>query len=334
MRSVIPCSRLLAIGFVLATLPVDPVSGQTFAVTVNLMETAEAADSIVRIGDIAKVESADPSLIASVSKLDIAEFAADRDTQVVCEAEVRLRIVLSGVASRQIAVTGAENVEIHRRARPSLEESITQPLRVHLATVRNVPLEKMRVRLVQPINKLVLDQVNAGRTRVELLSDSLNSLGNLRPKYAIYLDGRLISTFTAAVEVQQQADVPIAQLDLPKNHRLTAQDFEIKQRWFSRDRQIRSVLNLVGQTTRTSIRVGQSITETQLLRRTSRTEAVVKARDRVRVTVHSRNVTVVLTGGEALQRGSIGDIISVRNPRSKQVLRGRVDAAGSVVIRR
>ena len=72
--------------------------------------------------------------------------------------------------------------------------------------------------------------------------------------------------------------------------------------------------------------------EMQVRRTSVRTAYVVKRGANIRVTVRAGTLSVAVVG-VALQRGGVGDVIRVRNPRSKQLVDVVVTAKGEAEVR-
>jgi flagella basal body P-ring formation protein FlgA len=61
-------------------------------------------------------------------------------------------------------------------------------------------------------------------------------------------------------------------------------------------------------------------------------QVAVERNDRVRVTL-TRGAMVIETNGIAMQRGRIGDFISIRNPQSKSLFEAQITAPGVAQVR-
>ena len=139
--------------------------------------------------------------------------------------------------------------------------------------------------------------------------------------------GRVVMTRYPQVTVEGRAAVWVTTRDLRMRQKISAADVRREDQELSslRPEMLRR-LSPVGRLAARHLRAG-----TALAARDLRMPAVVKRGQRVRISVRHATVRVV-TAGEALANGAVGDIVRVKNISSGRQLRGTVRGPGLVEI--
>jgi flagella basal body P-ring formation protein FlgA len=132
----------------------------------------------------------------------------------------------------------------------------------------------------------------------------------------------------ARVKVSAPTDRVVATTGIPAGHVIESSDVRLETiadfpLWNGVARRLDEV---VGRIARRSIPSGQAVIRTELA------EAMaVKAGDDVEVVVESGRAHLTLEA-RAENSGRLGDLISVRNPKSGKIFRARVEATGKVIV--
>ncbi|MEJ2529110.1 MAG: flagellar basal body P-ring formation chaperone FlgA, partial [Gammaproteobacteria bacterium] len=130
------------------------------------------------------------------------------------------------------------------------------------------------------------------------------------------------------VNVKVMAEVVVARNSLPRGTILRPDDLTLSQRDLARLHRgyLEQPKLAVGKKLRQRLRRNQVVTPSQL-----DTPVAVKNNSRITITASSKLMQIHMAG-KALQNGSIGELIRVRNESSKRELEARVIAPGIVEV--
>ncbi|WP_018873714.1 flagellar basal body P-ring formation chaperone FlgA [Thioalkalivibrio sp. ALJ16] len=170
------------------------------------------------------------------------------------------------------------------------------------------------------------------RLRLAYCSDGLNARfppgGRREGNTAVHLQcaGPVTWQLYVPATVERYAHVLVANRSLPRQHILTAGDLRFQRIETSRHagsyHEDKSAL--VGQQTRRNIRSGQIIGTQHVTQR----EVVSRGQ---RVTILAENGSIAIRmQGEALENGTLGDRIRVKNTSSGRVVEGEIQASGHI----
>jgi len=159
---------------------------------------------------------------------------------------------------------------------------------------------------------------------VKFLSDKLRP-GNNRGEIHLYSNGnesviKFMAAFTMDIEIV------CASKDLPRDKIIVSDDLEIKS--FSLEMEKGDYFTeekfLLGKKLRKNYKKGEIITSAMTFR-----PSLINRGDEVQIAAVSEGIFIV-TRGEALRSGHIGDIITVKNIKSGKEVRGEIISSNSV----
>jgi flagellar basal body P-ring formation protein FlgA len=141
-------------------------------------------------------------------------------------------------------------------------------------------------------------------------------------------DGKIPWSLFVPVNVKVMAEVVVARNSLPRGTILRPDDLTLSQRDLARLHRgyLEQPKLAVGKKLRQRLRRNQVVTPSQL-----DTPVAVKNNSRITITASSKLMQIHMAG-KALQNGSIGELIRVRNESSKRELEARVIAPGIVEV--
>ncbi len=326
-------SQVHSVVFVIALLLAVPASGQ---VRIELRSEVEIEAEEIRLGDVARISDNSGRSSAELQQLDLSQMQPDADSVVIRPSLVAIRLQLGGWSRDSFRIVGAESVRVTRRsAMPVMDSDIeTAAARTMQATL-NVPPDEVRVRMTSPfmesMPKLLQQDDNL---RVEVLPPLNSRSGTVALTVRLWRGSRLVQTRTGRFEVLRRQQVAVTRSSIPRNHVITARDFQLEQRFLAAPADQLEEDQVLGRQVRANLTAGQMLSLRDLQPRTKRLDQqVIRARDNVRITAVRGRLRVQLTAAEAMQSGRVGQAIRVRNLKSREIVTGRVTAPGQVEVR-
>ena len=334
-----------------AQRPANPRQSTTIKIVIQ--SSAGARKSLVTVGDIARVTGEPAYLRDRISRIDVAKVSADR-IESVSAAQVGIRLLLAGVPEHAYELRGERcRVRLEVPIRPTTvprpvspekniiftETFLLNEIRDALANEMNADHEDIKLRFLQPL-KLTEKLEAAESTRIYLPT---------RPKPGVlimtigFLDkrGKLVGSIRASTEFNQIVTVPVATKRINSGEAFGPTNVRLE-----RHRRVNGIEpadseSLVGRIAKRSVSSGKTIRSSDVrisalpVKKPRKAPApyIVKSRDSVELVARKGGVVVSIPNAQILQSGRRGDLVQVRNPRSQQIVTGRVVSGTRVEIR-
>lgn len=149
----------------------------------------------------------------------------------------------------------------------------------------------------------------------------------IQVRVAVKINGSLQMHIVTAWRVKKIVNVLVAARDLPSRTIVSAEDFIYEPREIARiDEVVFDVESIIGLETKRPLSVGSVVSRSMLGK-----PQVIRSGDNVTILSKAGSV-VVQAAGQALQSGSIGDVIRVRNLGSGKTILARIESESTVVI--
>lgn len=339
VRSVAPA---VLVAGVVCCVPAVPCPAQD-VVYISLRSGVKATHDPVLLGDVADVLTDDDELQRKLTALDVSDAPTDGQTVEITKLQVEVRLRLAGVETAVFRVVGAAATEIRSSSAslPNLPETIARPIRasldlrvkqqltLELAELWRVPPDRIEAKLLRALpasGDLDLALIDA----VEVDVPALQKPGNIRPRVSLFAGGRLLDTWVISAEALVIYDVVVVAQTINKGDVISSANVTVAQRPMRYTGLSATIEAAMGRAARQTLQPGHVIRTHDLLQQQLRNQSLIKPRDAVRLVVRKGGLQVVVADAVALQPGNPGDLIRVRNPRSKQVVVGRVDETGEV----
>jgi len=333
----IRAARRIAMLCVLATAL---VCGQAAAGVIELRSEARVTTASVRLADVAHLEG---EAAVGLGEVEVATFDTRTGDLTLTSGEIRRALEDHDVhwglvtlrGSRKLTVTrevpaaseandanAAEPAPIEAEAGAALANPVP-PIEAESArTVRQLVRqwaeaqtgergERLRISYRDPDDS-AWSMREAGR-RFELEPDTADALGRVPLTLRVYENNRPVSTERLFVDVAVRRSVAVAAKTLHRGQIITESDLTTSTQWLdsSRTRPVTEPSKIVGQQTARLVRSGQIIEN-----RDVRSPVVVKRGQLITVRALSGGL-VVRTVARAKGDGAVGDVISVRNVRTR-----------------
>lgn len=338
---------MMAATLTLASAPGTGHAGEP--VYVALRSTVTTSHDPILLGDVADVLTRDSSFKQHLARVDVADGPEVGSSVEVTKKQIELRLRLAGLEPDRFRVIGASKarvqsatvaqqstpVEQARLLGPTgtpWDQIVLQELVTELSDLWQVPPDRIRATLLKalPVSK----QIDAASVdSIEVVVSALQKPGNMRPRVSLFANGVLLDVWNVSAEALLVHDVVIVVNTIQQGQIITSADVTVAKRPLRQSGQLVELNESLGKTARRALEPGHVIQSHDLVDQRVSSQSLIKARDAVRLVVRKGGVVVVLSDGQALQPGNPGDFIRVRNPRSRQVVVGRVTEAGEVSVR-
>lgn len=305
--------------------------GQAADVQIRLRSEFSTSEQSVRVGDVADVASRDRQLAQQLKSLDLLRLTDQQETTVDREL-IELRVRLSGHAIGQLDVGGAKMVIINRQmAGETPDQLVARIIRASFADRFQLRESDLEVVLLTPFDETWRERTG-GDFNWDVVLPETFSLGRRSVLVRCLTGPRLVATRQVSIDIRQRQQVLVTARDLPADHLITALDLIVEEKWSSTLDLAVKEAEILGRRTARRTSQGTSLTRSDLSQVQSKTSVLVRPREPVTVLARKGSLQVRLQAAEAVQDGSLGDRILIRNLESKRLITGVVVGPGQVEI--
>lgn len=318
-----------------STLMIATVARSEEPVTITLKPSVAVEDKIVLIGHIAEVSGGSETVREKIKQLDISAPPTD-GPEFVTQQHVQIRLLLADVTKQSYRMAGSEKSSIFTAdftvERGLSEAALLSALQQTYGGELHLDQADVEVRLTQPLP--ALDEFASNDVyEFRPFLPQFPRLGRARINVGIYAQDRLIKSIAVSVEVRQLQTVAIATTLISREQPFTKDNVRLERRAFSTPQRESIDDSLLGLTSRRAIYVGQSISSRDAEPAAKEaSEILIRQRDLVQLVARKGTLRIVVRTGEALQNGSVGQLIRVRNSDSQKIVLGRVVSSTQVEI--
>lgn len=290
----------------------------------------------VRMIDIVTPSVADQRAALMLRLADVATIKPDSSEVEIKKSFLRIRLMLAGWSEDRFRIDGPDTVVVRfEEGRVTTDSDVEKAATETMAVVLGARDEDLRVRLSRPFMQSLPSalQTKYG-LRVEVSAPVRAEPGTTSLTVRLW-DGRnLALTRTGRFDVLKKHRVAVSRVSLQRDVTIDRDDVQFENRFLPAVTDEPQEEDIYGQRVRTPVRAGQILSLRDVSRPLPQERVVViRSHDKVQVTAISGPLKIRMRQAEALQQGRIGDIISVRNVESREVITGRVTGPGAVEIR-
>ncbi len=322
------CNRRVAsavlVWSVLVILPLTAVTGQD-PVRIALRPTINTDAEVVSLGDLAQLDGGQPARRNAMSRLDIAVGDAGVSTA-ISRDEALARLLIAGFKPREFQLTGSHEVRVQPGKLAFDNESIVQAISRHVSQGLNFGESDVLVELIsRPQVPADLPDIDPARLTLEPLDHADSLIGRKSVTLGVFDGSQLVSRLRVATRTSVFREVLVTSRPIEKNEVLNDENTHVERRLFDRPDH--------GQWSSTAVRGGvatrrlqaqQTIRAVDIAAAGSADPVLVRPRDLVTVVAVQGSLRITMSGMEVLRSGKAGDVIPLRNPRSKKIVFGRV----------
>lgn len=319
-------SGSLLVLFLLMATPGAARAGQahplaSFLARVVIVPEPAVSGDVIRLGEIARIESEDPALAAKLEALEVGRAALPGQSRVVSVGTVRLRMRQARLPERQIAIESpVDAFPVLTRYEALSAERLKNTIERWYAEFAVLPPEARLHLTVNAGDEIV----PRGDVEIKVALDAPR-WGNVAVPLEIHVDGRLYKRVLASAEALVEQPVWVATRSLARGEEVSEGDVELVVRRFAQP-----VLGPPDWTQRLRttrfVREGTPLTWENV-------EPVPDVRKGERVLIIAQKGSVfVQVAGEMLEDGRIGESVAARNLSSGSVVYGTLTPDRAVLV--
>jgi len=296
----------------------------TRPVSIVLHPEAHVLGDIVHLGDLCDIRGGSEVLRQRISELDVAEVGADQPFE-VSQWQLRIRLALADIPLDLFRLDGSERVRVFPERVRIGKLDIVNAISTELARQHFVDEGDVEVRLLQAADEVVLANAHRDDVRVEAVLPLNASLGTVRTQVLIYVGGEVHKTIVVPVDAAVYRNVARARSRIARGEAFSEENVATERQRMRSPHGAVAAADVIGRVARRTVQTGTVVFEHHLDDDGPDEDPVlIKVRDPVRLVAQKGGLTVILQAAEALQQGRKGEMIRVRNVKSKKVLTGRV----------
>jgi flagella basal body P-ring formation protein FlgA len=275
---------------------------------ITFRPSAEVRGAVIRLADVALVESRSPDLAARLQRVEVGTAPLSGHTRTISADFAKIRIRQLGIAAERLLVRGTELVVV-RRPEQLLAGSELGKVAQAAAESAN-PGATAEIAFVPRDLSLPVGRVVLLPLAVKLVGESSGSV-----IIQVLVDGREAASVPMTFRLQRRAPALISTRDLPAGTVLTSDDLRVEDRPVLPGRLILSdASQAIGQEATVPIKAGTTLTASQL-----KPAILIRRGTRVRLVCKGPSFVATATG-EAMQDGAAGQTIRIRNLSSLREL--------------
>jgi flagella basal body P-ring formation protein FlgA len=317
------------------------VLGQEAPLVVALNAEANVSGPCVLLKDVAKCRGTAPALAGRAAALDLADAPPPGGSSSISKEEVAFRLQLAGIDRQTFRLEGANQVVVRSSGSKRQSDVVTAEGQAassdaiteqNISTVarqyllRHLPWPAADVRIQQglPLQVPALKRAPNDQVRLEPeLRSSGSLLGRVFVDVAVLINGRVTAVVPVALDIKLTQELAVASRRIEAGETLSKDNLYTDRRVITQPSQYLTCAECMnGKRAKHPIPAGQLLARGDVEAQTENT-VLVKQHDLVKLMARVGPLRVVALG-EALQDGSPGQPIRVRNVDSKSIVLGRV----------
>lgn len=314
--------KLIAAALLLWTTAISGEQSKPEGLQIHLPRTATVSGKVIRLGSLGIVRGPDAKLVARVSDVTMGRTPWSKEKIVINRNTILSRLAGSGFKPGTVRLTGAAKITVTRNEKIFAPKDLVQLAETFLNKTRPAP-EDCKWRLLRNPSELVVPEA----ANIEL-----------KPRMGKEMSSGYLYVEVAAVSGKQELGVAkilfkqfysmrqlIALRNISSGSVITRKNAVVKT--ISVSRKPPAWKSPYGMICAQSVRAGRVIRPS--LWRSEKPVVMVRRNRAVRMKIQMKGFMIITTG-QALQDGRIGELIKVRNVDSKRIIMATVGADGTV----
>lgn len=291
---------------------------------ISLYPTASAKGSCVLLSDVAATRGGTPVLMRRIAALDVADVPSSSKSITISKEEVAFRLQLAGIDRQAFRLEGADQVVVRCAGPPLTEKNFLTVAQEYLIHHLPWPADDVRIQLAQPLQLPPLRLTAGDQVRLEPeLRSSANMLGRVYVDMAVLVNGRQQALVPVALDIKLTQELAVAARRIEAGEILGKDNLYPDRRVVGESsRYLTCAECMSGRRAKRAIPAGQLLAQGDV-ETLKEHNVLVKQHDLVKLMARVGPLRVVALG-EALQDGTAGQSIRVRNVDSKSIILARV----------
>ena len=311
-------AHILVFGLVVLAWPYTAATAQE-PVRIALRPTIHTDAEVLSLGDLAQIEGGHSATRKAMSELDIA-VGNDGQSVAISRDEALARLLIAGFSP------GSREVRVQPGQLSLNDDMLVQAVSRHVSQGLNVSEADVVVELMAaPQIPADLPPVDLNRLKLEPLDHADALIGRKTIMLGIFDGSQLISRLRVATRTSVFQEVLVTSRPIDKGELLNEENTYVDRKLFDRpDFSQWSSTEVRGSVASRRMRAQQTIRSGDVASARTADPILVRPRDLVTVVAVRGSLRVTMSGMEVMRAGKAGDVIPLRNPRSKKVVFGRV----------
>jgi flagellar basal body P-ring formation protein FlgA len=295
-----------------APAPAQPAASET-DILITFRPDNEVKGSVVRLADIAVIESEDQDAVQQLGLLEVGSMPLTGRTGTITQGYVRIKIRSLKLDVKRFQFAGAQLCGVTR------PEQILSGAEIEKAALEAVRATQQDLDVIS--NYTPLDQrLPLGKIETRPMTARLFGTTSGTIPVQVLVDGKQEASISVSFRLVKKAPVVVATRDIPAGTVLGTEDIEIQDRAaVAGPLQISTLDQAIGRQVTSPIKSGTTLTNSML-----KSATIVKRGARIKLICRGNGFTVT-AAGEALQDAANGQLVRVRN------LTSRLEVTGTAV---
>ncbi len=305
-------------------------------VRIALLPKIETNNDVVQLKDIAQLSGGPYANRKRMSELDLS-IEPDQPNRAITKNETVARLLLAGFQRSQFQIVGYESTLRAVLSTPPLKNMILASVAQHVSKSLKIDDSDVFVTVEQnQIDKIELSLVGAKTPNIVVLNHGDEIIGKKQVEFGAFVDDKLTQQFRLTVSTTVRIPIAITNRPIERGEILSEENIYVDKQNFTNWHSAKNLVNpdqWLGKVARRRLRSQERLRFTDISNPTpTKADMVVRARDRVTVVFNKGSLKITMSGATALKAGRIGDVIPVKNEKSKKTIYGRVTGRGQVEI--
>ncbi len=292
-------------------------------IVLHLHEEAYVRGPDVLLGDVADIVAGG---VPHLEDVPITRAASAGSAKRVDAGLVKTRLLTAGLSDAEFEIRGARSARVTTLHLDVTRDMLTADLREFIRDNMPWDSDEAVVTIDSPVQDIVVPD---GDVEIHWsTSPTYGYVGNGSFRGEVLVDGETQRTVVVRANVESYAPVVVAAASISRGQTIRERDLalEPQPRTGRRNGTFEDFSEIVGQVARSTIHQGQVIGERQVQPR-----RLVQRNRMVNVETRMGGL-VVRSTARAMEHGHEGDLITCRNPESKEEFTGVVQADGTVLV--
>lgn len=296
--------------------------GQDCALQIYLPREVAIEGATAKLGQVGIVRGK-KSLVAKVSKIALGQLSVAGQEIVLDKQMVLSRLACNGIPSTEVLLTGAEEVTIKKQQKIIKSDRLVEQANLFLKG--KLPTDS--VCQPDPIRTPEDVVVPQASEEIELVAGlAAGAKNQVKVQISIFADGKEVGTREVAFRLKYKCRRAVAMVDIPAGVLISPENVKTEEclcdnpepsNW-------RAPYGLVA---RRGI-AANSVLRSSMVRHL-KPDVIVKRNQNVVIRIEQPGLSISAIG-KALQKGSVGEYVKVRNVDSQRVILAKINEDGTV----
>jgi len=299
--------------------------GDSGAVIVSVRPAVKVSMPQVFVRDVATCVGGSAKIRDQIAKLDLADLPLEGQATTILREQINYRILIGGIDPKQFRVQGASHVLVELARYLVTEEDVVEAAKALVRERLPEAAEDVHIQLAQPVRGLMVVPSTRESVHFEAqFSSAALPLGRIRVDVTVVVHGEERGSVPVFLDVRMREQVAVCSRRIERGELLSKDNVYFD--WRSLD-SVKDYLPKAqaqaGRRAKVSLATGQIITLAEVEAVVAENPLLVKQQGIVKM-VARLGAFEVVTNGEALQDGRLGQLIRLRNLDSRNIVVGRV----------